>query len=85
VEDYCREEQTVLDYDGFSELQFNVPNPDFDRAGVSGVVAGRQFTTPRQVRIGLRFLALKQPRSFHIHPSHAWALEIGTDAGHASD
>jgi len=47
--------QTVLDYDSFSELQFNVPNPDFGRAGVSGVVAGQQFVTPRQVRIGARF------------------------------
>jgi hypothetical protein len=47
--------QTVLDYDTFSEQQFNVPNPDFGRAGVSGVVAGQQFTAPRQVRIGVRF------------------------------
>lgn len=47
--------QTVLDYDSFSELQFNVPNPDFGRAGVSGVVAGQQFVTPRQIRIGVRF------------------------------
>jgi hypothetical protein len=47
--------KTVLDYNTFSELQFNVPNPDFGRAGVSGVVAGQQFTTPRQVRVGVRF------------------------------
>jgi hypothetical protein len=47
--------QTVLDYDAFSDLQFNVPNPDFGRAGVSGVLAGQQFPTPRQVRIGVRF------------------------------
>ena len=47
--------QTVLDYDSFSELQFNVPNPDFGRAGASGVTAGQQFVTPRQIRIGVRF------------------------------
>ena len=47
--------QTVLDYNAFSDLQFNVPNPDFGRAGVSGVLAGQQFTTPRQIRVGVRF------------------------------
>jgi hypothetical protein len=47
--------QTVLDYDAFSESQFNVPNPDFGRAGVSGVVAGQQLAAPRQLRIGVRF------------------------------
>jgi carboxypeptidase family protein/TonB-dependent receptor-like protein len=47
--------QTVLDYNSFSELQFHVPNPDFGLAGVSGVLAGQQFTTPRQLRIGVRY------------------------------
>ena len=47
--------QTVRDYDSFSELSARVPNPDFGAAGVSGVVSGQQFTTPRQVRIGVRF------------------------------
>ena len=47
--------RNVLDYDSYSELQFNVPNPDFGRAGVSGVIAGQQFATPRQVRIGVRY------------------------------
>jgi hypothetical protein len=46
--------QTILDYNSFSELQFGVPNPDFGAAGVSGVVSGQQFTTPRQFRIGAR-------------------------------
>jgi hypothetical protein len=47
--------QTVLDYDSFADLQFGVSNPDFGRAGVSGVVSGQQFTAPRQVRIGAKF------------------------------
>ncbi|HEX7794419.1 MAG TPA: hypothetical protein VF456_08720, partial [Vicinamibacterales bacterium] len=47
--------QTVLDYNSFSELQFHVPNPDFGLAGVSGVRAGQQVTTPRQWRIGVRY------------------------------
>jgi hypothetical protein len=47
--------QTVLDYDSFSDLQFGVSNPDFGRAGVSGVISGQQFTTPRQLRLGARF------------------------------
>lgn len=47
--------QTVLDYDSFSDLQFGVSNPDFGLAGASGVVAGQQFTTPRQIRLGARF------------------------------
>ena len=47
--------QTVLEYNTFSELRFGVPNPDFGQAGVSGVVAGQQFVTPRQLRIGVRY------------------------------
>jgi hypothetical protein len=47
--------QTVLDYNSFSELAARVPNPDFGAAGVSGVASGQQFTTPRQVRIGVRY------------------------------
>jgi len=47
--------QTVLEYNTFSELRFGVPNPDFGQAGVSGVVAGQQFVTPRQIRIGIRY------------------------------
>ena len=47
--------QTVLGYDSFSDLQFGVPNPDFGAAGVSGVVAGQQLATPRQLRLGARF------------------------------
>jgi hypothetical protein len=47
--------QTVLDYDSFSELSISVPNPDFGTAGVSGVVSGQQFVTPRRVRIGVRY------------------------------
>ena len=47
--------QTVLEYDTFSELAFGVPNPDFGRAGVSGVVGGQQFQSPRQFRLGARF------------------------------
>jgi hypothetical protein len=47
--------QTVLEYNTFSELRFGVPDPDFGQAGVSGVVAGQQFFTPRQFRIGVRY------------------------------
>jgi len=47
--------QTILDYDNFSEIQFGVPNPDFGRAGVSGVLAGQRLTTPRQIRLGVRY------------------------------
>ena len=47
--------RTTLDYDAFSEIQFGVSNPDFGAAGVSGVVAGQQFATPRQFRVGVRY------------------------------
>ncbi|HZP49371.1 MAG TPA: TonB-dependent receptor [Vicinamibacterales bacterium] len=47
--------QTVLGYDYWSELPDAVPNPDFGRAGVSQVIAGQQFATPRQFRVGARF------------------------------
>jgi carboxypeptidase family protein/TonB-dependent receptor-like protein len=47
--------QTILDYDNFSDLRFNVANPDFGTAGVSGVVSGQQLATPRQFRIGVRY------------------------------
>jgi len=46
--------QTILEYDTFSDLRFGVPNADFGLAGVSGVVAGQQFLTPRQFRVGVR-------------------------------
>src|SRR5262245_48989100 len=47
--------QTVLEYNTYSELQFGIPNPDFGRAGSSGVISGQQFTTPRQLRVGIRY------------------------------
>jgi Carboxypeptidase regulatory-like domain/TonB dependent receptor/TonB-dependent Receptor Plug Domain len=47
--------QTVLSYDSFSEIAFGVPNPDFGKAGSSGVVGGQQFATPRQIRVGVRY------------------------------
>ncbi len=47
--------QTVLDYDAFSEIAFTVPNPDFGKAGTSGVLGGQQFTAPRQLRVGVRY------------------------------
>src|SRR5581483_5799277 len=47
--------QTILSYDYWSQLADGVPNPDFGRAGVSQVVAGQQFATPRQFRVGARF------------------------------
>jgi hypothetical protein len=45
----------VLDYDAFSEIAFTVPNPDFGKAGTSGVLGGQQFTAPRQLRVGVRY------------------------------
>jgi hypothetical protein len=47
--------QTVLDYDSYSDISFGVSNPDFGAAGVSGVLNGQRFVTPRQFRIGVRF------------------------------
>jgi hypothetical protein len=47
--------RTTLDYDSFAELSFGVSNPDFGTAGASSVVAGQQFATPRQIRLGARF------------------------------
>jgi hypothetical protein len=39
------------DYNAFSELRFNVSNPDFGLADVSNVVAGPQLAPPRQFRV----------------------------------
>jgi hypothetical protein len=47
--------QTITEYDSFSELRFGVPNPDFGLAGSSGVLSTQQVTTPRQIRIGVRY------------------------------
>jgi hypothetical protein len=47
--------QTILDYNAFSELRFNVPNPDFGLAGVSDIIAGQQLLPPRQFRVGVRY------------------------------
>ncbi len=46
--------QTVLDYDNFTETTFGSPNPNFGLA-TSRVVAGPQYQTPVQVRLGLRY------------------------------
>jgi outer membrane receptor protein involved in Fe transport len=46
--------KTVLDYDNFTETTFGVANPDFGKP-ISQNVAGPQITTPRQVRLGVRF------------------------------
>jgi hypothetical protein len=47
--------QSIVDYDSYAELRSGVVNPDFGAAGVSGVVSGQQFTTPRQLRVGVRY------------------------------
>jgi hypothetical protein len=47
--------QTTIEYDTYAELRSGIPNPDFGTAGVSGVVSGQQFSTPRQFRIGVRY------------------------------
>jgi len=46
--------QTVTDYDTFVESTFGSLNPDFGVAGVSSVVAGQQFLSPSQLRVGAR-------------------------------
>ena len=49
-------QQKVLDYDTWTELGFEEPNPDFGKP-VSQLFGGvpPQFQTPRQIRFGLRF------------------------------
>jgi len=46
--------QTVLDYDNFTETTFGSPNPNFGLP-TSRVVAGPQYQTPLQVRLGIRY------------------------------
>jgi hypothetical protein len=48
--------QRVIDYDNYSELGFNVANPDFGKP-VTQLLGGSppQFQTPRQIRFGARF------------------------------
>jgi carboxypeptidase family protein/TonB-dependent receptor-like protein len=46
--------QTPLDYDNWVESTFGADNPDFGLRGSSSVIAGQQFTTPRQIRVGAR-------------------------------
>jgi hypothetical protein len=47
-------QDTILDYDNFTELQFGVPNPDFG-SPISQNVAGPQFQAPIRTRFGVRF------------------------------
>jgi Carboxypeptidase regulatory-like domain/TonB dependent receptor-like, beta-barrel len=47
-------QQRTIDYDNWSELSFTVANPDFGKP-VSEIVAGPQFQSPRQIRVGARF------------------------------
>src|SRR6185503_1646236 len=44
----------AIDYDTWSELTFDTPNPDFGKP-ISQVISGPQFQTPRQIRLGARF------------------------------
>ncbi|PYR02873.1 MAG: hypothetical protein DMF97_03380 [Acidobacteria bacterium] len=44
----------ATDYDTWSELSFDTPNPDFGKP-ISQVVSGPQFQAPRQIRVGARF------------------------------
>ncbi len=46
--------KATLDYDNYAELEFGTPNPDFGKP-ISQNVAGPQFQTPRQIRLGARF------------------------------
>jgi hypothetical protein len=46
-------QQRTIDYDNWVELERGVANPDFGKP-VSEIVAGPQFQTPRQIRIGAR-------------------------------
>ncbi len=47
-------ERRTLDYDNWTELSFGEPNPDYGKP-ISQNVAGPQYQTPIQVRIGARF------------------------------
>ena len=46
--------QTVADYNNWFETTFGSLNADYGVAGASSVVAGQQFLTPRQLRVGAR-------------------------------
>ncbi len=48
------DQQRTIGYDNWVELERGVANPDFGKP-VSEVVAGPQFQTPRQFRVGARF------------------------------
>jgi hypothetical protein len=43
----------VIDYNNFTEVSLENPNPDFGTP-TSQNVSGPQFQTPRQIRIGAR-------------------------------
>jgi len=47
-------QQIVQDYNTWLETGFGAPNPDYGTP-TSGVLAGPQFQTPRQIRLGVRF------------------------------
>jgi outer membrane receptor for Fe3+-dicitrate len=47
-------QSTVLDYDNFTESTFGAPNPNFGQP-TSSVLAGPQFQTPLQLRLGARY------------------------------
>jgi hypothetical protein len=45
--------QRVTDYNSWTDIAFGEPNPDFGKP-VSQLIAGPQFQTPRQLRVGAR-------------------------------
>jgi hypothetical protein len=47
-------QQTILDYDTWTQLTGPVPNPDYGKP-ISQILSGPQIQTPRQVRVGARF------------------------------
>jgi hypothetical protein len=48
-------QQTVADYNNWFETTCGSLNPHYAVAGASGVVAGQQLLTPRQLCVGARF------------------------------
>ena len=53
--DQTFDQQIVQNYDNFTSLTFGGgPNPNFGQP-TSQILAGPQFQTPRQIRVGARF------------------------------
>jgi len=47
--------QQVIRYKNYTDLEFEVPDPDFGRPGFAGTVSGTGYQDPRRIRLGVRF------------------------------